>query len=428
MSMIALAGSRVTDVKQYLKEVSSDRSIKYSAEKGAKHHLFIPTKPEHVTLEDGSVVTVETINAISQRIHDWTDSNGNYNTTICLDGIVRNENGVLLNDGTCPICQRVSDAWEIYNKRKEELEASCTLPAGKAREDFIKKTLEGYRDDMKAKDARDYVYLLVAVFETKDGQPVIDEETKLPRYAMKVMKLSSSRLDKINKQLNNSGCEFGGSEIIIEYKNTEDIKQQVGESTVSLVMESQMFTRVYPQLFENIKKEAMEFEFDSIDKAFKEWKGMSVEEAKIKMNSQFKRWDEYKEALKTNPGAMYLEYSQASANVPLSDTPAPQVMPANNLIGSMGQMPPQGAPVMAPTPQVLPNGVDPMGVAGMGAGVFPQGVPVGQVNNPTQAPVAPQANTAPQGAPVAAPMDSAVAGMGAIPDPNVAFSASQMHI
>ena len=98
----------------------------------------------------------------------------------------------------------------------------------------------------------------------------------------------------------------------------------------------------------------------------------------------------------------------------------------------MGQMPPQGAPAMAPAPQVLPNGVDPMGVAGMGAGVFPQGVPVGQVNNPTQAPVAPQANMAPQGtpvgAPVAAPMDSAVAGMGAIPDPNVAFSASQMNI
>lgn len=430
MSLIALAGSRVTDVKQYLKEASADRSIKYSSEKGAKHHLYIPLVQTQVVGEDGTPKTEWSIAAISQKIHDWSDGNGNYNSTVCLDGLIRKDpnTGALLNDGTCPICQRVQDAWEIYNMRKDELEANCQLPAGKAREDFIKKTLEGYRDDLKAKEARDYVYLLIAVFETNNGQAVIDEETSLPKYALKVMKLSATRLDKINKQLNNSGIELGGSEIIIEYKNTEDIKQQVGESTISLVMESQMFTKVYPALVEKITAEASEFDFDTIDKAFKEWKGMTTEEANIKMKNQFKRWDEYKEALQTNPNAMYLEYSQAATNVAFNNMAAPQVgVPVPQIGAPMDGM--VGMPNMQGQTQVPPVAPQPAPMNPMGG--FPQGTPVGQVGQqmgvPTPAPQ-PAPQPAPVQMPTPAPVDSAVPGMGSIPDPNTAFSATNMTI
>lgn len=456
MSLIALAGARVTDVRQYLKEVSADKSIKYTSEKGAKHHLYYPVVATQIAHEDGSVTTEYKPMIMTTKVHDWNDGNGGYNSCICLDGLIREDKttGRLLNDGTCPICNRVKDAWDIYHMREEELENTCQLPAGKPREDFIKKTLEGYRDDLKAKACKDFAYVLLAQFETEKGNPVIDEDTKLPKYALRVAKYSASRLTKIEQQLSNSGAELGGSEIIIEYKNVDDVRQQVGESTIALVMDNQKFVNMYPGLLEAINKEAETFNFNTIDKAFKEWQGMTTEEATIKMKAQFKRWDEYQEALKVNPNAVYLEYSQAATNVGFNNMAAPQVG-AVGQIGQMGgQMPPVGVPMGGQVPQMgvpqmgVPQMAPQMGVPQMPQnpvpqadvqtpqmgvpqmapqaapmnpmGGFPQGTPVGQVGQPEQMGV-PQM----QSAPVA---DSAVAGMGSIPDPNAAFSATNMTI
>ena len=357
MSIIKTAGQKVLDVAQYLKEASADKTIKYGAEKGAKHHIYVI--PEFMQVvgengapvldENGNVMQQKTLRAISQKIHDWNDTQGNYNSTVCLDGLIQyDENGVMINDGECPICKRVGEAWEIYNIRKEAAEAECTLPAGKAREDYLKKIYEGFRNELKAKEARSYVYVLIAVFQTdKDMAPVIDADTKLPTYALKVIKLSVNRLGDMQKQLKNSGAEFVGSELIIEYSNSENIMNQVGESTTSLVMDKDMFIMNYPGLFDNIYRDANEFDFETIDSAFKEWKGMSTAVAQAKMDKQFKNWDAYKAALDSNPQALYLEYSQTTANPNLGNIGAPNMgmMQGQMNQGQMqmqGQMPMQG--------------------------------------------------------------------------------------
>lgn len=397
MSLIGIAGNRVTDVKQYLKEASADNSIKYRAEKGAKHLIYVPTVSVDVMDEaTGTKVTKQQIVAVSQKVHDWNDNEGKYRTTICLDGIIRKgENGEIINDGTCPICERVSDAWDIYNSRKEKLEAETNIPDPKAREEYIKKILESYRDAMKAKEARDYIYLLIAFFETKgtNMEVVYDEDTKLPKYSLKVMKIAATRLEKINKSIQNSGVSIEGAELIFEYKDTDDIRQQVGESTVSIVMESNRLTN-NEALLNAINTDVAKFDFETIDTAFREWKGMSTEEATIKMRAQFRRWDEYKEALKTNPNAMYLEYVQAMGSA------QPQV-------GNMGaqafngvSVPQVGIPqagvqmpsMMGQTPNMMGQANNVMGQVPQ-AGVmqansaFPQGVPVvdGRQEEATQA-------------------------------------------
>lgn len=417
MSLISIAGNKVTDVKQYLKEASADNSIKYRAEKGAKHLIYIPTVTADVVDADGNVTKQQQIVAVSQKVHDWTDTEGKYRTTICLDGIVRTgDNGEVINDGTCPICERVSDAWEIYNNRKEKLEKETNIADPKMREEYIKKILEGYRDAMKAKEARNYVYLLIAFIETTgtNMEVVIDEDTKLPKYALKVMKIASTRLEKINKQLQNSGVPIEGAELIFEYKDTDDIRQQVGESTVSIVMDNRKITNNVA-LLNAINEDVAKFDFETIDSAFREWKGMSTEEATIKMKAQFKRWDEYKKALETNPNALYLEYVQAmgSTQPALGNMSVPQFSNPNGMMQAGGvQMPNGGVGLQAQIPQ---NGTmqnmaqQQQQQQAVGVSAFPQGVPVADAQQAgVQQASAPQVGGVQMGS--------------QIPDPNTAFA------
>lgn len=367
MSIIKAAGNKILDVNQYLKEASADRSIKYGAEKGAKHHIFII--PEYTQVIDeatGATVQMANIRAISQKIHDWNDTQGNYNSTVCLEGLIaKDENGEIINDGECPICKRVSAAWDIYNMRKDAAEAQCTLPAGKAREDYLKKIYEGFRNELKAKEAKPYAYVLIAVFPMdKEGAPVLDDKTKLPTYTLKVMKLSVSRLTAIQKQLTNSGAVFAGSELVIEYSNSDSIMNQVGESTISLVLDKDMYTRNYEGLFAAIYGEAEEFDFETIDKAFKEWQGMSTAVAQLKMDKQFLNWDAYQKELETNPNAVYLEYNQATANPNLGNAGAPQMYNQQQMgMNQTGMLPQMGQqmPMMGQMQNQMPNQMPMMG-------------------------------------------------------------------
>ena len=390
-SFLANASKRVTDVRGFIRDAATGSSIKYVAEKGAKHLLYIPFITNTVVDEaTGQTMTVKEPVAISGNIHEWQTPDGKFHAVVCLKDVIRNaEDGTVLNDGTCPICDRVNDAWEIVNYRKEQEEAQCKL-AGDDRKKYLEKTFMTFRDERKAKAARSYMYLLVVKFHiAADGNPVISPNG-LPEYDLKVMKMSSSRIEKIQQQMSNSGIELPGSELMIEYPNTDDRRLQVSQSTTAPIFPNNMLTLKYPALVEAINQDVAKFSWDSIEKSFSEWSGMSTAVAKNTMDSLFEKWDQYRKEAMVNPSARYLEYV----------TTTPTTEPALHGLGAPsipGAVPNTGAPVIpgataepAPGAPVIPGG------APVIPGVTPNaGAPV----IPGTAPAAPAAPAAPNTAP-----------------------------
>jgi hypothetical protein len=302
------AMNRITDVRSFLKSAASSASIKYRPERNERHHIYIPYNI--VPVEDeatGKRIEEKQIIAIAGGVHEWVDSNDRYHATVCMKDNIRNADGVVINDGTCSICDRIQDGWDIYNYRMEMEKERC----GKTGED-LKKHLDNMKRhfamDRKAKEAHPYVYLLIALFKTNaKGDAVLDDEG-LPEFSLKVMKLSVSRLQKINDTLENTQSDFAGAEIVFKYPNEEDKRLVVSQSITTPVFPSHMFTMNYPELKERIHAEAAKFNFTGIEKAFQEWKLMSTAEATKAMDAQFVHWDKYKKELVTNPDAKYMEY------------------------------------------------------------------------------------------------------------------------
>lgn len=303
------SAKRVTDVKEFLRETASGNSIKYVAEKGAKHMIYIPAVLNVIKGEDQEEKEVKEVIALQGNVHEWKAPDGKYKSTICMKDLVREsdaDKNIMLNDGSCPFCDRVSDGWDIYNYRKEQEEASCTL-IGEDKTKHLETILSDYRDERKAKEARAYMYMLVVKFRYDGANPIIGSNG-LPEFDLKVMKLSSSRVNKMQEQLANSGIDMAGSELIFAYPAVDDRRLQVSQSTISAVFPDRMLTKKYPGLQEAIDKEVDNFEWDGMEKAFPEWAGMTTAEAKKITDSAFKKWDEYKQAILVNPNAKYLEY------------------------------------------------------------------------------------------------------------------------
>ncbi|MEM4385943.1 MAG: hypothetical protein QXD03_05290, partial [Candidatus Anstonellales archaeon] len=248
MASLVSLGKRVTDVRTFLKEVSGGVSIKYVAEKGAKHVIYIPYI-ETVEVDDkGNEVVVKGLNALAGKVHEWQTPDGKYKATMCLKDIVRKDEntGVLINDGSCPFCDRIADAWDIYRYRKELEESSCKL-VGEEREKHLEKVSATLADERKAKEARDYIYMLVVKFKMNDNNTPVIGADGLPEYELKVMKLSSSRIEKLEQQAKNAGCDsLADTEMIIEYANTDDKRLQVSQSTVAFPFPAARLTAKYP--------------------------------------------------------------------------------------------------------------------------------------------------------------------------------------
>lgn len=338
-SFMQSARKQIVDVSQFLKEAADGAGVKYRPESGKQHRIYVPWQETEMEV-DGVKKQGRGLIAISGSTHEWNDSAGKYHATVCLDGIVRKaEDGTVINTGSCPFCKRVSDAWDIYNYRMEQEEANCTLQG-----DYRKKHLEGckqnFSKELKARKAKPYLYMLVAQFKSTDaGEPVIDTATQLPAYELKIMKVSATKVEgKIAKQCKNSGVDVPGSEILFDYPVNDDPMQVSLNVTVSpVVLDNLKWITKYPGLENQILSDATKFNWDELEQAFPEWKGMTSMEAEDTVEQMFQKWDEYKETLKINPTAKYLEYTSeiTGTNVPL----APQVPNINGV--AMPQIPVQ---------------------------------------------------------------------------------------
>ena len=383
-SFLSVAIKPVADTRDFLRDAAGSSSLKYSAEKLAKHQIYFPSREVPVQKEDGTTVMEKQLIAIQAEVHDLYNGK-NYKPTVCLKGKVRmGEDGVTqLNDGSCPICDRITDGWDISNYRQSLEEARCTLE-GEDRKKFLEKCSENFRDDRKAKEARYQLYILMVRFMTKDGQPLVDE-AGLPQFKLQIMKMSKNRVEKIQQQLVNSGCQFLDSEIIIEYPNEDDKRLLSSKSSTTPVFPDRRITVLYPAVLAKINEEISKFEWEGIEKVFSEWGGMTVAEAKNITDSAFSKWDKYQQELLVNPNAKYLEYATATpAAQPAINGAAAPVVPQ---IPNMQAAP--VAPVVPNIPNVAPQAVNEAFAGASAAPVAPV-VPVVPV-----APVAPVAPVVP---------------------------------
>jgi len=368
-SFLSVAGRKTADVRGFLREAASDASsLKYKAEAGKKHHIYVPYRVVDV---DGQ--QVKELVAISGEVHDWIEGD-KYRATVCMKGVMRSsEDGTtLLNDGSCRFCDRVADAWDIYRYRIEQEKLTC----GKTGQELIKhiENIQGsFADERKVKEARSYLYLLIVKFRLDaTNQPQIGADG-LPEYDLKVVKWSASRAEKIQQQIENSGVEFPGAELVFEYPNVEDKRQVVGQSTTAPIYPNSRFTHRFPGLVEKINADIAKFTWDGLEKAYPEWSGMTSAEATKVVDSIFEKWDEYKKEVAVNPGARYLEYAgnmgAAVTNPALSGAQAPvagaipapgmayQAIPgvAPQMPGVVPQVPPQAPSVAPQMPGVAPQ-------------------------------------------------------------------------
>lgn len=333
MSFFNAVNRQVGDIRDFLKAASGN-SIKYSMEAGAKHMLYIPYITKEKVDENGNVKTVKDIVAISVPIHTW---NNPYKAVACLKGVVlRDEQGNVINDGECPFCDRVANAWDIARYRRELEEKKCAL-TGEAREKHMKQVASAINSELKASNPVYTLYLLVVKFKHNAGKPVMNDETGLPDFELKIMKISPSLADKIKSQLENSQIEMAGASIMIQYDDSKNAMNLGQNRVISPIFPNAAFVQTYPGLKERIDKEVAEFKWDGIDKVFTELEGMSSQAAKEMMDESFKKWDEYVEDKKTNPNAQYLEYiTQATNNPGMDSTPSIPNIPNIPNLPNMG--------------------------------------------------------------------------------------------
>lgn len=362
-SFLSTASKKVVDVRGFLRDAAGASSIKYVAEKGCRHLLYIPYETSTDVDENGNERTIKQLIAISGAVHEWQSPDGKYKATVCMKDVIRKaDDDTILNDGTCPFCDRVSDGWDIYRYRKELEEANCKL-TGEDRKKHLEKSTGTFADERKAKDARTYMYVLVVKYrQSADGSIVIGTDG-LPEYDLKVMKLSQSRVDKIQQQVANAGSEMPGSELMFEYPNTDDRRLQISQSTTAVVFPNNMMTVKYPALVNKINEEVKKFEWEGIEKSFPEWNGMTSMEAKKITDALFEQWDKYKADLQLNPGARYMEYitstpvtnPQLGGNVmPGAAIPGAAIPGVPGVDGGVGMVAPSGmtAPTVPPIPDV----------------------------------------------------------------------------
>ena len=378
MSFFSTACKPVADVRTFLKEAAGNFGLKLSAEKGAIHHIYFPARTVVKYDEAGNAVEDKTLCAIAGKVHSLRLPGQKFREVMCLKDIVRTaDDGTMINDGSCPFCDRVADSNAIFFYRRDIEDKRCQLQ-GDDRKKYLENVSKTLGDEKKVLDERLYMYTIVAKFkDTADGSAVLGKDG-LPEYELKVMRLSGSRLQDFEKILKNAGVGIYDAELKIEYPNSDDKRLLVSQSTVSPIFEAAKFVSQYPAVKDKIAKEVEEFNWEGIAKAFPEWEGASVAEALKITSEQFEQWDKYQNELKTNPNALYLEYQTSTA----MQNPSLSVAQATNgmMIGNGQQVGGAVMPTM-PTMPTMPN-MGAMQMPNMGAVQMPTMSAVGGMQMP----------------------------------------------
>lgn len=315
-SFLNAAKRPMLDVTSFLKQ-NSGGSLKYSAVAGEIHKLYFPYA-EYQT-ETGIMRGPVALQAM---VHDFHPTPEKFENCVCLKGVTRQgQNGEIINDGTCPFCDRYNDSWAIKAYREKVALEGCTK-TGKDLEDYKKNLSTQYGSEIKVSKAKPKAYVLVAKFNCdQQGNPQI--ENGLPTYELKVMALSTRRLEDYNSMFVSSGMNLAGSELSIKYPNLKDPRQIVGQSVAIPAFGQASVIQNYPAVIQKIQAEVANFNWEGLDTSFPEWKGMSTDQANIKCNSMFHAWDSYVKEVATNPNARYLEYDNATASNPALALNAP---------------------------------------------------------------------------------------------------------
>lgn len=331
MSFLKMS-SRVGSIKKFIESNVAVDSVKYRAEVGAKHMIYFPYKTvldeNGVPLKDEEGNEIRELEAISAAVHSWKSPDGKYHSTICTHGnVVTDDAGNVLFDGSCPFCDRLGDAWDIYNYRKELATRTCGK-VGKDLEDYIK----GLKlaDENKVKKADNFMYILVAQLDIDEKTNPVVGQDGVPSYKLKVMRLTESQLDKIQSAADGSGegSDIAGRECLISYPANDNadkgtaLMQSSKDRTVTFRGSHIAITNSpkYPDLLKRINDDVAKWTWEGIEKSFKEFEETSAVARKNLVDSMFEDWDAYKKEIESgNKDAKYLEYNKVQSGA------APQI-------------------------------------------------------------------------------------------------------
>lgn len=312
-------GNRVGSIKQFIEASAAGTGLKYRGGVSVNHLVYFPYN--EVQLEDGSIE--RELIAIQAGVHDWKTPDGKFHNTICTSGKpLMDDDGNVIYDGTCPFCDRVSDAWDIYRYRYELEERTCGL-SGAALVKHMDDIKASIASENKVKNAINYMYVLIAQIDIDDKNNLVIGQDGLPSYSLKIMRLSESQIEKLDLAVKGAGeSDLCGCELLFSYgdgggSNDKNVAQMLAmkDRVITVRGEKVMATIKHPELVNKINVDVAKFDWDGIEKTFKEFVQTTAETRLALVNNMFSEWDKYKE--KVNAGdenAVYLEYNKVYSN------------------------------------------------------------------------------------------------------------------
>lgn len=311
VNLLALTSKKVADVATFIKENASANKLRYTNEANVTHRLFFPTYVN----EEGQTVPY----VVATKIHAWGEGS-NYASCICTKGVVVDGTEF---DGTCPVCERLTDASDIVKYVKAEKEAACTL-VGEARKKYIEELDKQMWRDRKVSSANIRYYVALAKLNCdKEGRALLDKEGN-DKFTLHIASWTKNTMEKFLDALTMQDDEpnIGGREFKVKYGDYNDAMTRVGQAQMSVVDAKKALVQEGNELYAEIMAAMEKFDFNrSIELARPEVETKSPAEIRVSMNSLFREWDNYKAALAVNPDAKYLEYSTTGA--PNVSTEAP---------------------------------------------------------------------------------------------------------
>lgn len=155
----------------------------------------------------------------------------------CIQGIVDDEAGF---DGTCPLCEATSDAWDLANYQiKEDCEARGLNPEDKENKQ-VKDIRSSRFNDMVLKNAQRYYTFPIVVFQTEKnlGKTPIYDEKGSPIFQIMWYTISEAQYNKkwvtTLEAMEDDPSHPGGHFFLLDYsftpKNGEPNKRDAAQN------------------------------------------------------------------------------------------------------------------------------------------------------------------------------------------------------